>query len=172
MKLVEIWVKAPLLKDASLLLAGECVQAIYPELFKKFSKGRVVLTNCPEAEGSVSMGKLASIVTCSAPKEITVLTVEGSPHCYTLHAAVNEALFVANSDLKCRHFVIVDGRPLEVSPESVRLGRYLHLSQKCIDENPKILDELAKFSLEHRKSLKKRPAISGKKIKGWQRDIP
>lgn len=155
MKLLEIWVKAPFLRGASLLLAGECVQAIYPEIYGNFSKERVTLTTCPEAEGSAIMGKIASIITCSTPKDITILTVEGSPHCFALHAAANEALLVTGSNLLCRHFVVVDGEALEVSPESVRVGRYLHLTQRCIDECPQILEELAKFSLEHRRASKR-----------------
>jgi len=150
MKLVQIWVKAPFLRGASLLVAGECVQAIYPKVFQKFADGKVVLTGCPEAEnvGGI-MGKLASIITCSRPREITVLTVEGSPHCFTLHAAVNEALFITGAEIPSRHFVVVNGRAVEVSPESVRVGRYLHLVQKCIEKYPSILEELGSLSLEH-----------------------
>lgn len=155
MKLLEIWVKAPFLKKASLLLVGECVRAIHPEVYEIFSKGRVVLTSCPEAEGAAIMGKMASIVTCSAPKDITVLTIEGSPHCFTLHAAANEALFAISSSVPCRHFVIVDGKALEVSSESVRLGRYLHLAQRYIDKYPQVLEDLANFSLEHRWAIGK-----------------
>jgi len=155
MKLIEIWVKAPLLREASLLLVGECVQVIYPRIYKNFVEGRVALTSCPEAESAGAiMGKLASIITCSRPKEITVLTVEGSPHCFVLHAAMNEALFVTGSNIPSKHFVIVKGEPIEVSPESVRVGRYLHLTQKCIEKYPEILKELSRHSLEHRYSAK------------------
>lgn len=151
MKLVETWVKAPFLKEASLLLVGECVQDIFPDVYREFVEGRVVLTTCPEAENaSLIMGKLASILTCSSPKELTVLTVEGSPHCFTLHASVNEALFVTGAEISSRHFVIVEGKALRVSPESVRVGRYLHLVQKCIQRCPEVLEDLRRYSLEHR----------------------
>ena len=66
MKLIETWVKAPFLKGASLLLVSECAQAVYPNVYKRFVKGRVVLTSCPEAENTkMLMGKLATILTCS-----------------------------------------------------------------------------------------------------------
>ncbi|MFQ5710934.1 MAG: 4Fe-4S ferredoxin [Candidatus Geothermarchaeales archaeon] len=150
MKLIETWVKAPFLKNASLLILGECAQSIYPDVCEGFMEGRVTLTHCPEAEDATkAMGKLASIVTCSNPRDITVLTVEGSPHCFTLHAAMNEALFVSNSEVPSRHFVITEGEAVEVSPESVRIGRYLHLVQKCIEKYPEIVEDLSRLSLEH-----------------------
>ena len=65
MKLMEIWVKTSFLKAASLLIAGECAQAIYYSVYKKFSKGKVILMTYSKAEGSAFMGKLASIITCS-----------------------------------------------------------------------------------------------------------
>lgn len=158
MKLLETWVKAKFLKEASVLLVGECVQAAYPDLYKEFSEGRVVLTSCPEAEHiDQIVSKLTSILTCSRPKEITLLTVDGSPHCFTLHAALNEALFVTGSNVSSVHFVVDgDGKALEVSPESVRVGRYLHLVQKCIEKHPEILEDLNRRSLEHRRSRKRK----------------
>jgi len=156
MKLLETWVKAPFLKGASLVLAGECVQGVYPDLYKRFVEGRTVLTSCPEAESfGTIMGKLASIITCSKPREIKVLTMDGSPHCFALHAALNQALFITGSNISSQHLVIVNGKVLEVSPESVRLGRYLHLVQKCIESYPQILEELGRYSLEHRCLVKK-----------------
>ena len=157
MKLLETWVKAPFLKGASLLLTGKCIQGVYPDLYKRFVEGRTVLTSCPEAEsvGSI-MGKLASILTCSKPREIRVLTMDGSPHCFTLHAALNQALYVTGSSVLSQHFVAVDGKAVEVSPESVRVGRYLHLVQKCIKNYPQILEELGHYSLEHRCFTKKK----------------
>jgi hypothetical protein len=151
MKLIETYVKAPFLKEASLLLMSECAQAVFPDLYKKFVKGRVVLTSCPEAENSGSItAKLAAILACSNPREFTVLTMEGSPHCFTLHASVNEALFITKASVPSSHLVIVDGKAVEVSPESVRIGRYLHLVQKCIENNPEVLEALRRYSLEHR----------------------
>lgn len=113
-------------------------------------KERVVLTSCPEVENAkLIMGKLASIITCSKPREITVLTIDGSPHCFQLHASANEALFITKANVPLRHFVIVEGKASEVSAESVRVGRYLHLVQKCIRKNPEVLKDLRRYSLEH-----------------------
>jgi len=149
MKLVETWVKAPFLRDALLLVVGECVQEVFPKVFKEFTKECVVLTSCPEVENAkLIMGKLATIITCSKPREITVLTIDGSPGCFQLHASANEALFITKANVPLRHFVIVEGKASEVSAESVRVGRYLHLVQKCIQKNPEVLKDLRRYSLE------------------------
>lgn len=151
MKLVETWVKAPFLKRASILLLSECAQDVFPGVCKKFVEERVVLTSCPEVENAeMIMGKLTSILTCSNPRDLTVLTMEGSPHCLALHAAANEALFITKASVLLSHFVILDGKAIQVSSESVRVARYLHLVQKCIQRCPDILEDLSRHSLEHR----------------------
>ncbi|RLI44486.1 4Fe-4S ferredoxin [Candidatus Bathyarchaeota archaeon] len=151
MKLIETWVKAPFLKGASLLLVSECAQSVYPEVYKRFMKERVVLTSCPEAENAeMLMGKLAAILTCSDIKDLTVLTMEGSPHCLMLHAAANEAMFITKAKVPFSHFVILNGKAIEVSSESVRVARYLHLVQKCVQKCSDILEDLNGLSLEHR----------------------
>jgi hypothetical protein len=124
---------------------------VFPEVYKRFVEDRVVLTGCPEVENAkMIMGKLATILTCSNPSDLTVLTMEGSPHCLTLHAAANEALFTTKASIPLSHFVILEGRAIEVSSESVRVARYLHLVQKCIQRCPDILEDLSCHSLEHR----------------------
>jgi hypothetical protein len=85
-----------------------------------------------------------------------LLTVDGSPHCFTLHAALNQAKFLTRSDVPGRHYVVIDGKAVEVSPESVRVGRYLHLVQECIQACPEILEKLARYSLEQERSERER----------------
>ena len=157
MKLLETHVKSSLLKQASILIVGECIQNAFPNIYKRFTKGRVVLTSCPETENAgLIVGKTATILACSNPKEVVVLTVDGSPYCFQLHAAVNQALFITKAGVPLRHIVIVESDVREVSAESVRVGRYLHLVQKCIQEYPKILEELSRYSLEHACSMRRK----------------
>lgn len=157
MKLIETWVKASFLKGASLLLVSECAQAVYPSVYKRFVRGRVVLTSCPEAENAeMLMGKLAAILTCSNISDLTVLTMEGSPHCLALHAAANEAMFITKAKVPFSHFVILNGKAIQVSSESVRVARYLHLVQKCIQKCPDILEDLNSLSVEHRCSVEQK----------------
>jgi len=145
-------VKAPFLKDASVLIVGECVQSVFPKIWEKFAENKVVLTSCPEAEGfSGLVEKLAMIIRCSNPKEITVLTVDGSQHCNMLHTSVNGAVFVTETTTPTKHFVITEKGVLEeVNSESVRVGRYLHLIERCIRECPEVIRDLKRLSLEQR----------------------
>ncbi len=150
MRLVETWVKAPFLKEASLLLISECAQDVFPDVYDEFAKGRVVLTSCPEVENAGTiMSKLASMLTCSNPSDVTVLTMEGSPHCLTLHFAANAAVFTTKSNVPISHFVVLERKAMKVSPESVRVARYLHLVEKCIQRCPEVLEDLSRHSLEH-----------------------
>lgn len=155
MKLTETYVKSPILKQASILLVGECVQNVFPKIYKRFIKEKTVLTSCPEAENvALVMSKMATILTCSHPREVTVLTIDGSPHCFTLHAAVSQALFVTKENTPTHHFVIADGEALEVDAATIRVSRYLHLVQQCIKKHPETLEELGHHSLEQQCSEK------------------
>lgn len=157
MKLLETYVKTSFLKQASILIVGECVQQAFPNIYNRFAKGRIVLTSCPEAENAgLIMGKTATILACSNPKEIVVLTVDGSPYCFQLHAAVNQAFFITRAEALLRHMVVVEGDVREVSAETVRVGRHLHLVQRCIHQYPKILEELKRYSLEEACSVKRK----------------
>jgi len=157
MKLLETYVKSSFLKDACILIVGECVQHAFPNIYGRLSEGRVVLTSCPEIEkAGLITSKTATILACSSPKEIAVLTVDGSPHCFQLHTAINQAMFISKAKIPLRHMVIVDDDVREVSDESIRIARYLHLVQKCIHENPNILEDLNRYSLEHACSVRRR----------------
>ncbi|RLE53545.1 MAG: 4Fe-4S ferredoxin [Candidatus Methanomethylicota archaeon] len=154
-KLLRVWVKAPILKKADLLIIGECAQIVNPKVVEELGKGKVVLTYCPEGEGQLAYGKIASIIRASKPSSITVLTVDGSPHCLLVHAAVNEAIFEVGEKIKQKHYVLVNGEKLaEISPDAIRVARYLSLVQKLIDKNPEILKELEKLSLEYKYAKK------------------
>ena len=159
LKITETWVKAHLLRGARVLLAAECVKNLYPEVFKRLSEGRVAFTCCPEVENTtLLMGKLASIIRCSEPAEIVVASIEGSPHCLLLHMALNEALFDVGATERpvVRHYVVLEGQLIEVSEEAARVARYLHLVQKAIEKCPELLDELGRYSLEHKWASRRR----------------
>jgi hypothetical protein len=65
-------------------------------------------------------------------------------------------MFISKAKISLRHLVIVQDDVREVSAESVRIARYLHLVQKCIHENPKILEDLNRCSLEHTCSIRRK----------------
>jgi len=150
-KLAEIWVKAPILNNADLLIASECLKNVNEKVWGELARGRVVLTCCPENEPQMVYGKIASIIRSSKPRSITVVTIDGSPHCFQLHAAVNEAVYILKERVKHEHYVLVDAKDLvKISPKAVRVARYLSLVEGLIKKNPWILKELEKHSLEHR----------------------
>ena len=149
--LLSTWVKAPRLKECRLAIVAACLPYINQDLFKEISEGWEVLLACPEREPQLHYGKIASIIRSTRPKEIHVYTIDGSPHCFTLHASVNEAEYILGEKLNKRHFVVVDGKELvEISPDAVRVARYLHIVDQLIKENPKALENLRKHSLEYR----------------------
>ena len=153
MKLLEIWVKAPQLREADLLIVGECVEKINPKALEELGRGRVVLTACPEEDGALLYGKIGTMIRASRPRSITVLTIDGSPHCFLIHAAVNEAVFITGEEIEQRHYVLVNGEELvEISPDAIRVARYLHIVDRAIKKCPEILSELEKCSLEYLQS--------------------
>ena len=116
-----------------LLVYGSCIFNEYPDILSRFSEGRVALGVCLEAEHlNVVALKLASIFARVDLEEVVVLTVDGSPHCIQLHHAVEEARKVTGRQVNVRHFVIEGGEALEVSPEAVKVARYLSKIQRLL----------------------------------------
>ncbi|AGT34644.1 MAG: hypothetical protein QXX32_00150 [Thermofilum sp.] len=118
-----------------LLVYGSCIFHEYPDILSRFSEGRVALGVCLEAEHlNVVALKLASIFARVDLEEVVVLTVDGSPHCIQLHHAVEEARKVTGRQINVRHFVIEGGEALEVSPEAVKVARYLSKIQRLLNK--------------------------------------
>ena len=143
--------KTPILKEADILIASACLPYVSEEIFRNLSKDKVVLLACPERELATHYGKIASIIRSSKPKSIIVATVDGSPHCFTLHASVNEAEYILGMKLNKRHYVVVDAKDLiEINPDAIRVARYLHIVNKLIEKYPDALKELEKHSLGYK----------------------
>jgi hypothetical protein len=151
-KLIPTWAKDPRLAGGDLLIVSECLGAVWPDVLARASDGRVVFTVCPEHETvAVVYGKLASMIRSGRPKSISVLTVECSPHCYTLHAAVLEAIYISGAhDVPLSLAVCHEGEVRPISPLTVRVARYLHVLDDLVKQHPEVSDRLAALSLEHR----------------------
>ncbi|MCS7112152.1 MAG: 4Fe-4S ferredoxin [Ignisphaera sp.] len=157
MWLWSVWVKTPKLNNNDILIVSACLPYVNREIYENLSNRKQTLFACPEREPASYYGKIASIIKSSKPRTITVATIDGSPHCFQLHAAVNEAVYITGEEVDRKHYVIVDGEKIvEISPDSVRVARYLHLVEKLINAHPEILEELKKHSLEYIESLKNR----------------
>lgn len=153
--LIPTWAKDPSLAGSDWLIVSGCLRRIWPRIFAEASRDRVVLSVCPEAENvAVVYGKMASMIRSGRPRSISVLTVECSPHCYTLQAAVNEAIYIAGAhDIPLSLAVCHDGEVKPISSEAVRVARYLHLVEDLIRQSPDVLERLERMSLEHRAAV-------------------
>ena len=153
-ELLSIWVKAPILNGSTIVIMAKCLKWVNPELYKEFSEKGIVLENCPEQEGALSYGKIASIIRSSNPKKIIVVTIDGSPHCFALQAAVNEAVYLLGEEVDKEHYVVVNGeKVVKINPETIRVARYLSLVDILIKSNPNILKELYNLSKEQQQSI-------------------
>lgn len=128
MELLTTHVKHKRLNGGSLLIHGTCVNVEAPQIVKEFSKRRVPLQVCLEKEHMDMVGfKLTTILKASKPKDLIVLTIDGSPHCLQLHFAVEQAKDIARSAVKVAHYAIEHGKLFEISSKAVKAAR--HLSQ-------------------------------------------
>jgi len=154
------WVKAPILKSRKLFIVSACLPIVNPKLFEEISRQGTVLLACPEREPATHYGKIASMIRSNEEsiEEVVVITIDGSPHCFTLQASVNEAEYILGKKLRKKHYVLVDGRELvEIDPVAIRVARYLHLVDKLVKERrQQVEEELRKHSLEHRKTMEYR----------------
>lgn len=148
------WVKAPILRNSELLIASACLPVVNNGLFEEIAKDKVVLFACPERESPTHYGKIASIIRSSRPRKITVVTVDGSPHCFTLHASANEAEYILGEKVNKEHYVVVNGRELvKISPNAVRVARYLSLVNEIVEKHPEFIKKLENLSEEYKKYL-------------------
>lgn len=126
---------AHLRKEGKLLLIGSCMDR-FPEIVKDFSKRdgeHAVLHVCLEETHMNQAGfKIGSIAKYSRLSEITVLTIDGSPHCVQLHYVVDDIKRHFAPELTTRHYVIEKGNVHEISSDAIKRSRHLSKIQKII----------------------------------------
>ncbi len=127
MELLETNAGSKFVKGKSILIYGACTELEHPKILEEASKGKTKLSLCLEKEHmNMVVYKLATMLNLTKPpKDVTVLTIDGSPHCVQLHYAVEEAKKLTHSTIPVKHLVIINKRVVEVSPEKVKLSRYL-----------------------------------------------
>jgi len=69
--------------------------------------------------------KITSILSRIEIDRISVLTVDGSPHCLHLHHSVEEAMKVTGKAPEVDHMVVHHGRIIQISKRAIKLSRYL-----------------------------------------------
>ena len=130
-KLIDINAKSRLIRDhEALLIIGRCVEIEHRDVLSTLlkSKGYAVVSVCLEEEHMNMVGfKLAGILARCNFKEVSILTVDGSPHCTQLHFMVEEVFKVMDLDRRIirKHYVIYEGKLIEVSQKAVKTARFL-----------------------------------------------
>lgn len=121
-----------------ILLFGECVPTEHHTLFDRLVREHdlVPLGTCLETEHvGLVQSKLATMVKMSKIQEVTVLTVDGSPHCIQLHYSVREIQRHFAPDLKVNHYVIENGKLIKIDPRAVTISRHLSRIQIFLDRS-------------------------------------
>jgi hypothetical protein len=116
-----------MVQGKDLLFYSVCIENEHPDIFREFSKDRTPLSVCLEQEHiNMLVYKIACMMKLDdPPKSISVLTIDGSPHCIQLHYAVEEAKKISGSNVGVKHFVVSRGKVEEVSSQTVKRSRYL-----------------------------------------------
>ncbi len=132
MRLLETNAGSKVIRGKDLLFYSVCIESEHPDIFMELSQGRTALWVCLELEHiNMLVYKIASMLRLyEPPKTISVLTVDGSPHCIQLHYAVEEAKKISGSSVEVKHFVISNGAVNEVSAQTVKKSRYLGKLEK------------------------------------------
>jgi len=117
------------------LIYGDCVEVMWPEIFRQMCKGRFPLAVCLENEHMNIVGfKLATMIRICKPKEVVTLTIDGSPHCVQLHMMVEEVRkLLKDENTVFRYFVVEKGDLIEVDSRCVRTARYLSKIKKLLE---------------------------------------
>ena len=131
--LMSMSVTSSLLKNADLLLYSSCIEREYPEVVEKQSMDKTALHVCLQERHMDPVGfKVATIIYKSHPRSITVLTMNGSPHCVQLHMAVEQAKQLTNYAGAVKHLVVERGVLIEVSSEAVKAARHLAMVEELL----------------------------------------
>jgi hypothetical protein len=126
LELMAVSVTSPYLKGKDLLIYSKCLPTEYPKVFEAVVGGKTALRVCMSEEHLDKVGfKIATIMAYAKPASVTILTMDGSPHCTQLHVVAEQAKRIAQADVNMRHLVIERGVLIEVSSQTVYLSRHL-----------------------------------------------
>jgi len=122
------------LLKANLLLYSKCLRLEHPKLLQSQARNKKALAICLQETHMDNAGfKIATIILKSQPKSITVLTMNGSPHCIQLHFAVEQARQLTGYSGQVEHFVVEKGELFKVSPEAIKQARHLASVQQLLE---------------------------------------
>ena len=127
MELMSTNAKGKNIRGKKLLLYGSCLDENpqYLEGFEDYTK----LSFCPEKE-HINMAFYKLMAMMSVAEELVVITTDGSPHCVQMHYIAEDVLKYSERKFPLKHFVVQNGKMVEVSAEDVKLSRYLSKIKK------------------------------------------
>ncbi len=112
-------------REGEIKIIGSCIAVEWPDIVREFCGG-LCLSACPEKDHiNLIALKVASILARVDVRKISILTVDGSPHCLHLHHSVEEAVKISGRELTVEHAVLQRGKIITVSEKAVKLARYL-----------------------------------------------
>jgi len=124
-----------LARNKKLVIISSCILQKNVEILESFSDSdTLILRSCPEAEHwNIIAYKLASFISYSKPKQVIIVSVEGSPHCVQLHH-IAEDIKKNFIDYRLEHFVLSKNKLWKISPESVKTSRHLLKIEKLLQK--------------------------------------
>ncbi|RLF05279.1 MAG: 4Fe-4S ferredoxin [Thermoprotei archaeon] len=126
LKLMAVSVTSPHLKGKDILIYSSCLPVEHPKIFEEAAKGKTPLSICMSEEHLDKVGfKIATIISYANPSSITILTMDGSPHCTQLHTIAEQAKRITQSNIKITHLIVEKGALKEASSQAVYLSRHL-----------------------------------------------
>ncbi|MHA1696953.1 MAG: hypothetical protein ACTSWR_10185 [Candidatus Helarchaeota archaeon] len=132
--LLETNVGAKRLQNKKILLYGTCIEDRYPKILNKFLEEREPLHICLETYHMDQVGyKLANIIKYSKIKDLTILTIDGSPHCFQLQVLGQDLIRHFKFDLKVTHWVIEKGELIEIPYNIITIARHFHRVKKLAE---------------------------------------
>jgi ferredoxin len=104
---------APFLKNADILLSGDCVPFAAGDFHRKFLKGRSLLIGCPKLDDAkYYIEKLGQILKTAQPKSLTVVHME-VPCCFGLRHIAEAAIAMSSVNLTVKDITVsLDGEIL------------------------------------------------------------
>lgn len=131
-------VTSPYLKGKDIVIYSKCLTTEHPDIFEDVAKSKIALHVCMSEEHLDKVGfKIATIMAYAKPSSITILTMDGSPHCTQLHAIAEQARMVSKNDTKIVHLVVEKGTLIEISSQAIYLSRHLSKIEGLLKEAAK-----------------------------------
>lgn len=114
--------------EGNVLIAGSCLPTMQPEGFRLLRERAdcCFLLCLEQTHMNMAITKLGGMLYTGKVRRLTFATVDESPHCVQMHYIQNELRqMMALSDVEIENYVVVDDRPLALTPEAILRSKRL-----------------------------------------------